>query len=67
MDYMVVEGGTLTATVRVMPTGVTVATDVRVNVETVPGSATGRTYFITVGAISSLALQLVIIQVWTCS
>ena len=43
MDYMVVEGGTLTATVRVRPTGVTVETDVRVNVETVPGTATGRT------------------------
>ena len=41
MDYMVVEGGTLTATVRVRPNGVTVATDVTVNVETVPGTATG--------------------------
>ena len=48
LDYMVVEGGTLTATVRVRPAGITLATDVRVNVETVPGTATGRTYFITV-------------------
>ena len=44
LDYMVVEGDTLTATVQVMPAGVSVATDVRVNVETVPGTATGRTY-----------------------
>ena len=50
LDYMVVEGGTLTARVRVRPTGITVATDVTVNVETVPGSATGTTYVITVGS-----------------
>ena len=48
LDYMVVEGGTLTATVRVRPNRVTVATDVTVNVETIAGTATGRTYFITV-------------------
>ena len=48
LDDMLVEGGTLTATVRVMPAGITLATDVTVNVETVPGTATGRSYFITV-------------------